>query len=126
MIRLCTARAVGAAIAPVNGGLKEEREGLGLSQIVGFNPMETGAMMSDKPISPLVSAHDRRHDGASIQGEGAERLRPARQNLRGLTRPFAGHGHERGSAIVFCIWPSSRSAQVHQRRGSPRCGSFSP
>jgi hypothetical protein len=29
-------------------------------------------------------AHDRRHDGASIQGEGAEGLRPARQNVRGL------------------------------------------
>ena len=46
---------------------------------------------------PAAPAHDRRHDGASVQGEGAERLRPARQNLRGLTRPFAGlHGHERG------------------------------
>ena len=52
--------------------------------------------MPDKAHQPAASAHDRRHDGAPVQGEGAEGLRPARQDLRGLPRPVAGHGHERG------------------------------
>src|SRR5271166_3143985 len=48
-----------------------------------------------------ASAHDRRHDSAPDQGEGAERLRPARQDLRGLSRPFAGHRHERGPSPLY-------------------------
>jgi len=57
------------------------------------------------------------HEGAPIQGEGAERLRPARQDLRGLSRPFAGHGHERGSSpISIAFGQAVDQPGVHQRR----------
>src|ERR1700691_2839390 len=64
-----------------------------VSKSWGSTPWETGAFaMSDKPISP----HDRRHGGAPVQGEGAEGLRPARQDLCGLPRPIARYGDEGG------------------------------
>ena len=68
--------------------------------------------MLDKPISPLRRRMIDEHDGAPVQGEGAERLRPARQ---GPSRPFSAVRRTRPRARIFadinCIWPSSRSAQ---------------
>jgi len=53
---------------------------------------------------PAASALDRRHDGAALQREGAEGLRPARQDLRGLPRQVAGHGDlPRTFAAFSCI-----------------------
>ena len=49
---------------------------------------------------PVAPTHDRRHDGAPIQGEGSERLRPAREEVRNLPRPVAGHGDERGPSPI--------------------------
>ncbi len=66
---------------------------------------------------PAASAHDRRHDGASLQGEGAEGLRPARQNLRGLPRTVAGHGDQRGpSPFSAAYGAAADQPRVHQRR----------
>src|ERR1700733_6117547 len=54
-------------------------------KIVGFNPMRDRSFRDVRQAhQPAAPAHDRRHDGAPIQGEGAERLRPARQELHGL------------------------------------------
>ena len=59
--------------------------------------------MLEKPISPLAPAHDRGHDGAPFQGEGAEGLRPARQDLRGLPRPVAGHRDRARTFAAFSL-----------------------
>ena len=94
-------------------------EGWDCLKIVGFlTPMRDRSFRDARQAhQPIAPAHDRRHDGAPVQGEGAERLRPARQNLRGLSRPFAGHRHERGP------WPLSGASGAaadrrsdHQRR----------
>ena len=64
---------------------------------MGFNPMRDRSFRDVRQAhQPAASAHDRRHDGASVQGEGAEGLRPARQNLCGLPRPVARYGDEGG------------------------------
>ena len=77
--------------------------------------------MLDKPISPLRQRMIDDMTARQIQGEGAERLRPARQDLRGLTRPFAGHGHERGSSpISIAFGQAADQPRVHQRRDRRR------
>ena len=71
--------------------------------------------MSVKPISPL---RQRMIDDmtAPLWREGSEGLRPAREELRGLPRPVAGHGHERG--------PSPPSAHMaKQQIGAPTINS---
>ena len=44
--------------------------------------------MLDKSISPLSSAHDRRHDGAPVQGEQNEQVLRGRRlgNLSAIVR----------------------------------------
>ena len=68
-------------------------------KIVGFNPMRDRSLRDARQAhQPAAPAHDRRHDGAPIQGEGAERLRPARQDLR---RPFSAVRRTRPRARIF-------------------------
>ena len=70
-------------------------------KIVGFNPMRDRSLRDARQAhQPAALAHDRRHDGAPIQGEGAERLRPARRgSLRGLSRLVR---RTRPRARIFC------------------------
>ena len=63
-----------------------------VSRSWGFNPCETGVSRCSKVQQPIAPAHDRGHDGAPLQGENAEGLRSARQELCRLPGSFAGHG----------------------------------
>ena len=97
---------------------EDEREGSDCLKIVGFNPMRDRSLRDAREAhQPASPAHDRRHDGAPVQGEGAEGLRPARQDLRGLPRPVAGHGDERGpSPLSAAHGAATDQRRVHQRR----------
>ena len=73
--------------------------------------------MLDKPISPLRQRMIDDMTARRFKEKVQERLRPARQNLRGLSRPFAGHGHERGSSpISIAFGQAADQPRVHQRR----------
>jgi len=72
--------------------------------------------MIDKPVSPLrqrmIDMTTRR-----FKEKVAEGLRPARQDLRGLPRPIARHGHERGpSPLSAAYGAAADQRRVHQRR----------
>ena len=71
--------------------------------------------MIDKPVSPLrqrmIDMTTRRFK------EKVQKIRPARQDLRGLPRPVAGHGHERGpSPLSAAHGAAADQRRVHQRR----------
>ena len=67
--------------------------------------------MSDKPISPL---RQRMIDDMTAR---RERLRPARQDLRGLSRPLARYGNEgRPSPLSTAYGAATDQRRVHQRR----------
>ncbi len=67
--------------------------------------------MSDKPISPLRQRMIEDMTARRFKGEGTERLRPARQNLCGLSRPFAGCGHERGPSPLSAAFGAKARAK---------------
>src|SRR5208337_725816 len=85
---------------------------------MGFNPMGDRSFCDVRQAhQPAASAHDRRHDGASVQGEGAERLRPACQNLCGLPRPVARYGDEGGpSPLSVASGAAADQPGLDQRR----------
>jgi hypothetical protein len=73
--------------------------------------------MPDKPISPLRQRMIDDMTATPFQREGAEGLRPARQVLRGLPWPVAGHGHERGPSPLSATHGAAADQRgVHQRR----------
>src|SRR5271166_1501302 len=93
---------------------KAERGSPACLKIVGFHNLTRDRSFRDvrqtQAHQLVAPAHDRRHDGAPFQGEGAEGLRPAREDLHGLPRPVAGHRHGAMTfAAINCIWRSSRS-----------------
>jgi len=111
------------AVAVARGKVREvERpgptRGRACLKIMGFNPMRDRSFRNVRQAhQPAASAHDRRHDGAPVQGEGAERLRSARQNLRGLPRSVARYGDERGpSPLPAASGAATDQCRVDQRR----------
>src|SRR6266852_3608155 len=54
--------------------------------------LKTGAPNEREAHQPAAPAHDRRHDGAQLRREDAQRLYPARQDIHNLSRPRAGYG----------------------------------
>src|SRR5271157_2787085 len=73
--------------------------------------------MSDKPISPLRQRMIDDMTARRFSEKGSEGLRPARQNLRGLPRPVAGHGDERGpSPFSAAYGAAADQPRVDQRR----------
>src|SRR5260370_13641305 len=69
--------------------------GRSVLRIEGFkhSNLKTGAPNEREAHQPAAPAHDRRHDGAQLRREDAQRLYPARQDIYSLSRPRAGYGH---------------------------------
>src|SRR3984893_15784138 len=68
--------------------------GRSVLRIEGFkhSNLKTGAPNEREAHQPAAPAHDRRHDGAQLRREDAQRLYPARQYIYSLSRPRAGYG----------------------------------
>src|ERR1700676_4980946 len=68
--------------------------GRSVLRIEGFkhSNLKTGAPNEREAHQPAAPAHDRRHDGAQLRREDAQRLYPARQDIYSLSRPRAGYG----------------------------------
>ena len=83
--------------------------------------------MSDKPISPLaVSAMIDDMTARRFGEDTPEGLRPAREELHGLSRPFAGYRYECEDLRRYQLHlaKSSRSVRGASTRRALRCGSF--
>src|SRR6201993_5612110 len=68
---------------------------------------------------PAAPAYDRRHDGAQLRREDAQRLYPTGQDLHSFPQPFAGYGDSGGSSpLPAASDPDRRPSAEHQRLGS--------
>jgi hypothetical protein len=86
-------------VAGITEGCRATRRPSPVSRSWGSNPMRDRSFRDARQAQQSVApTHDRGHDGAPLQGKGSEGLRPARQEVRSLPRPFAGHRDERGSS----------------------------
>src|ERR1700732_4527521 len=90
--------------------------GRSVLRIEGFkhSNLKTGAPNEREAHQPAAPAHDRRHDGAQLRREDAQRLYPARQDIYSLSRPRAGYARGRGSSPFPAASEADRGACAEQ------------
>src|SRR5258707_15807166 len=90
--------------------------GRSVLRIEGFKPSnrKTGGDNEREAHQHAAPAHDRRHDGAQLRREDAQRLYPARQDIYSLSRPRAGYGRAEDLRLF----------QLHQTQAGVRAPSI--